>query len=477
MDSFIRKQYLQGTAVIDQHKGTKSELGGFLATIPLDTIIVPTLSAIAMPSGIILHDTYETIIDTLIGHLKGQQLDGIFLALHGSMCVQGIEDPEGDLLRRLRQMFPQAVIGCTLDHHANVTKEMVEYSDFLVGYRTHPHVDHYEVGCAAAALMVRPDIKKLEKAFVKLPFVTPAENRSEPIEKLKTYAELLFQNPDIVGASFFVGYPWADVSIMGCSVYVLQKKAILGTSMPSTRFAEEFASFFWSLRDDFHFALEKVDSIPKLLKQKGKQKIEGPLVLDELSDCTFGGSSGDAVATAWYLANQHIAKSIVIGIVDAETVERAFTVGAGNTEHFTIGGKICRKDNPSIVGKATVASLHKDVRPQSPMLMESGMLFKRVAIIDFRGVLLAVIEYPGQIGGPAFLEAVGLRVEDFDCIVVKEGMNPFVTYREVASSIVMVESPGFNPQVLSPDLYTRLIEPVYPIFPMEADSYIPRRCI
>lgn len=467
----MRKQYLQGQAVVEQHQGTRSELGGFLATIPLGTDIVPTLSAIAMPSGIILRDTYETIVDTLLCHLSGQQLDGIFLALHGSMCVQGIEDPEGDLLHRLRTLFPQAIIGCTLDHHANVTREMVEYSDFLVGYRTHPHVDQYEVGCAAAALMIRSDIKSLEKAFIKLPFVTRAENRSEPIVQLKTYTELLCQNPEIIGASFFVGYPWADVSIMGCSVYVLQKRGDSRTQ--STQYAEEFALFFWSLRDDFHFTLEKISSIPKLLKQKN----DGPLVLDELSDCTFGGSSGDAVATAWYLANQHIAKSIVIGIVDAETVERAFSVGAGNTEHFTIGGKICRKNNPPIVGRARVASLHTDVRPQSPMLMESGMLFKRVAIIDFKGVLLAVIEYPGQIGGPAFLEAVGLRVEDFDCIVVKEGMNPFVTYREVASSIVMVESPGFNPQVLSPDLYTRLVEPVYPIFPMEADSYIPRRCI
>lgn len=319
--------------------------------------------------------------------------------------------------------------------------------------------------------MIRSDIKSLEKAFIKLPFVTRAENRSEPIEQLKAYAERLCQNPEVVGASFFVGYPWADVSIMGCSVYVLLKRE--NVRKQSTRYAEEFASFFWSLRDDFHFTLEKISSIPKLLKQKN----DGPLVLDELSDCTFGGSSGDAVATARYLADHHIAKSIVIGIVDAETVEKAFTVGEGNSAHFTIGGKVCKRDNPPIVGKATVASLHTDVRPQSPMLMESGMLFKRVALLAYEGVLLAVIEYPGQIGGPAFLEAVGLRAGSFDCIVVKEGMNPFVTYREVASSIVMVESPGFNPQVLSPNLYTRLAEPVYPIFPMEADSYIPRRCI
>jgi len=258
---------------------------------------------------------------------------------------------------------------------------------------------------------------------------------------------------------------------MGCSVYVLQQRA--GAHLEPARYAVEFAAFFWSLRDDFHFALEKVESIPRLLAQKS----DGPVVLDELSDCTFGGSSGDAVATARYLADHHIAKAIVVGIVDAETVGKAFMVGEGGSAHFSIGGKVCVKDNPAIIGQATVVSLHKDVRPQSPMLMESGMLFKRVAIIGFKGVLLAVIEYPGQIGGPAFLEAVGLRVEDFDCIVVKEGMNPFVTYREVASSIVMVESPGFNPQTLSPDLYTQLKEPIYPIFPMEADAYIPRRCI
>jgi microcystin degradation protein MlrC len=227
------------------------------------------------------------------------------------------------------------------------------------------------------------------------------------------------------------------------------------------------------LRDDFRFPLEKVDSIPAMIEKKHP----GPIVLNELSDCTFGGSSGDAVATARFCAEHSITKTIAVGIVDPVAVSQAFTARKGSSIWLSVGGKVCRNGNPAIEGEMTLVGLYQDVCPQSSMTMETGMLFKRVALVEYQGVYLALIEYPGQIGGPAFLSAIGLDPMDFNCIIVKEGLNPFVTYDGIASRIVMIESPGFNPQQLNPGMFKHIAKGVYPIFPMEADAYVPRRYI
>jgi len=467
IDAFKRKQYLKGSDVISAHRGTRSELGGFLSAIPGAIEIVPTISAVAMPSGIVTRAAYDELRDELLSRLPGDGCDGIFLALHGSMCVEDLEDPEGDLLSILRKKYPGTVIGCTLDHHANVSKAMVANSDFLVGFRTHPHVDQYEVGVHAAGLIMDPRLRKAEKAFIQIPMVTPAENRTEPISLLKQRTEELCARPGILSASYFVGYPWADVSIMGSSVYVLQQP---GVSQP---YAEEFASLLWSLRDAFHYEIRDLSSLGFLMSPHPQK----PVILNELSDCTFGGSSGDVVSTATYLVKHRAPSAAVVGIVDPTTVEEAFSLGEGTWGDFSIGGKICLRDNPPLHVRARVESLHRNVRPKSPMLMESGMLFTRVAVLRVDDVRLMMIEYPGQIGGPAFFDAIGLSAENFQTIVVKEGLNPFVTYRETAREIIMVESPGFDPQKLSPDLYRHLNRSIYPIQYIDLDAFMPRRSL
>ena len=467
IDAFRRKQYLKGNDVISGHRGRRSELGGFLSAIPDTVEIVPTISAEAMPSGIVAKAAYEELRDELLSRLPGDDIDGIFLALHGSMCVEDLEDPEGDLLSILRKKYPDAVIGCTLDHHANVSAAMVANSDFLVGFRTHPHVDQYEVGVHAAGLITDPRLRRARKAFIQIPMVTPAENRSEPIRLLKRRTEELCARPGVLSASYFVGYPWADVSIMGSSVYVLQQPDV------TEPYAEDFARLLWSLRDAFHYEIHSLPSLEFLLSPHPQK----PVILNELSDCTFGGSSGDVVSTATYLVRHRAPSAAVVGIVDPSTVEEAFSLGEGAWGDFSIGGKICLRDNPPLRVRALVESLRRNVRPQSPMLMESGMLFGRVAVLKVDDVRLMIIEYPGQIGGPAFFDAIGLSAKNFQTIVVKEGLNPFVTYKDSGREIIMVESPGFDPQKLTPNLYRHLNRSIYPIQFIDLEAFMPRRSL
>ena len=68
------------------------------------------------------------------------------LDLHGAMVVQGYDDGEAELLRRIREVAPDVPIAVALDFHGNLSPALVERANIITGYRTYPHVDMGETG-------------------------------------------------------------------------------------------------------------------------------------------------------------------------------------------------------------------------------------------------------------------------------------------------------------------------------------------
>src|SRR5207247_4681759 len=99
-------------------------------------------------------------------------------ALRGATVAHGTPDVEGAILDLVRRRVgPDVPVVATLDLHANVTTRMTQAADALVLYHTAPHVDVFETGQRAAALLRRIliDGAKPVTAFVKVPCVFPAE--------------------------------------------------------------------------------------------------------------------------------------------------------------------------------------------------------------------------------------------------------------------------------------------------------------
>lgn len=460
---FRKTQYVAGADILARHRGTASEIGGILKVLAEEGVdVLPTLSAWAMPSGVVTRDTYA--------HLKGEMLrrigdghgdlDGVLLTLHGSMTVDGLEDPEGDLLGSIRAGFPDLKrLAATLDHHANVSAAMVRHTDFLVGYRTHPHVDQFAVGALAAARMVEliRNGPVLASAFIKLPLITATENRSEPIDILHADVTRLEQEAGVFTCSFFVGYAWADVNVIGASVLAVTG----GDQALADRCANELAGRMWELRRDFRFPLCTPDEAISLgLAAPGR-----PVVLDELCDCTLGGASGDVVATARRLVERGVRDCVVVGIVDPESVAAAATAGAGQTVRLTVGGRICTDQNPPLLLEGRVRSLHDSVTGGSSIHAGYESDLGRIAVVEAGGVAVILVERAGKIGGPGFLEALGIDPRAKKLIVVKEGLNPLVEYADLAARIIMVDTPGFDPQTLRGADYHRIPRPIFPMDP------------
>ena len=461
LDDFRRTQLLGGAAIVEAHAGTGSEVGGALEALRRHGAeVVPTLSAWAMPSPLVERSAYEEIRGRLLrGLADAGPLDGILLCLHGAMTVEGTEDPEGDLLQRVRARWPETPLAVTLDHHANVTETMAAASDVLVGYRTHPHVDQLEVGRRAAEHLVEriESGEEFATAFVKLPLITPAENRGEPIDRLRAEAEEIDTDPAVVCSSFYVGYPWADVGIQGAAVSVTTRN----DPARARACARRLAARMWSLRGEFRFPIHPVAEAVRM----GRAVPGRPVVLNELADCTLGGASGDVVSTARYLYEHAIGPSAAVGVVDAVSAPAAAAAGPGAPVRLSIGGRVCTEDNPPLEFEGTVRSVHRDVHGHTSIHSGYETPVGAIAVVEGRGLSIVLIERAGKLGGPTFLEEVGLDPRALEFIVVKEGLNPLVTYRDVAASILMVDSPGFDRQIPRPRDYSRLRRPVYPLDP------------
>lgn len=461
LDSFKATKYLTGPEVVAQHRGENSELGGVLKVLEEENVtICPAVSAWAMPSGVVTAETYQQIKGDMLRRIGevSDSLDGVLLSLHGSMTVEGLEDPEADLLGTLRRDFPQIpYLGTTLDHHGNISQAMISHVDFSVGYRTHPHIDQFDIGRRAACHMVEliKDGPTLTKSFVKLPQITATENRTQPVDEMHQEIKRIEQDPAVFSCSYFVGYAWADVGVIGASVLAITRE----DQALADKYADQLACSMWDRRKDFQFPL----STPAEAIRDGLKDGKFPVVLDELCDCTMGGASGDIVATAGALIDQRAKNSLVTGVVDPQAVADAQAAGVGQTVKLSIGGKICTQDNPPLLVEGVVKIVCDSAVGNSGILTGYESDLGKIAVVDVDGVEILLIENPGMLGGPRFLVNLGIDPSKKDFIVVKEGMNPVLEYQGIAARLVMLDTPGFNRQTLRGGDYQKIPRPIYPI--------------
>ena len=106
----------------------------------------------ASPSAHVTEDAFERIVRTIGRRHRDAAgpLDAVYLDLHGAMVAEHLDDGEGEMLARVRQLIGHDMpLVASLDLHANVTPRDGRAADALIAYRTYPHVDMADTGRAA----------------------------------------------------------------------------------------------------------------------------------------------------------------------------------------------------------------------------------------------------------------------------------------------------------------------------------------
>jgi microcystin degradation protein MlrC len=449
LDYFRRNGYLlYGEEIWDAHRGMRNELAGFLEVCRRRGIeAVPTLAAWAVPHGLVVPAAYAELKAELLGRLRAAEpLDGVYLSLHGSMIVEGLDDPEGDLLEAVREAIGDRPLVATLDFHGNVTARIARAADILVGYNSFPHTNLFETGQKAAELAWRHHgrTRDLRRVFVKIPLVAPMERMTivgdEPMVRLIRELEAAEDGERILALSAFGVQCWLDIQEMGCSVLgVARKDAVEGAREVVARTARAF----WGLREVFtDFPFHSPEEAIRL----GLASAAQPIVLNEPADNVGAGATGDSTYLLEALLRQRVVAPTYLPIVDPEAVAAAAAAGVGAEIELPVGGKLNQRFSRPVTVRGRVRTLFDGrYRYAGPMFHGVETSMGRTAVLEVGGSLfLQLTELPVWTIDPEHYRCAGLTPERAKFLVVKSQGSFKAAYEGLAKQVFYVDTPGIS---------------------------------
>src|SRR5580692_8557687 len=301
--------------------------------------LVPTISCAASPSAHVTEDAYERIVKMMIDGIKAAgPLDAVYLDLHGAMVTEHLDDGEGEILARVREVIGRDLpLVASLDLHANVTPEMVEHADALIAYRTYPHVDMADTGRAAArhlALLLGTR-QKFAKAFRQLPFLIPISWQCTNDQPAKGIYQRLaaLQSEAVPTLSFCPGFPAADFCHCGPSVFAYGQ-----TQADADATADKLAGLIESHENDFDGRIYTPDEGVRLAMELAKTASK-PIILADTQDNPGAGGDSDTTGILRALVRNRAYKAAIGAIYDPISANAAHAAGVGATVTLALGGR------------------------------------------------------------------------------------------------------------------------------------------
>ncbi len=420
---------------------------------------LPLLHARAVPGGPVARATYEAFKAEFLDRLKAAlPIDGLYLAMHGAMNVEGMDDAEGDWISAARAVVgPDVPVAASYDLHGNVTQKIIDQLDIFAGYRTAPHIDVRETMVRAWSMLVRA-LKTGEKpgvAWAPVPVLLPGERTSTEDEPAKSlYLKLPEHDavPGIWDANLMVGYVWADEPRgTACAVVTAVDKAA------AEEVTAAIAQSYWDAREDFRFGpvtgpLEDMLDIAERMETR-------TIILADSGDNPTGGGVGDRADVLKALLTRSIDEVLIAGITDRPAVEHCFAAGAGARVSLKVGGSL-DPASPSVEVEADVVFLD-----------DPGPTAEQQAVVRIGGITLVLASRRRPYHNIADFTRLGLDPTTVRLLVVKSGyLSPELA--PIANPNLMALTDGVINQDIENLPSHRRHQPSYPF--VKDFSYMPK---
>lgn len=431
-----------------------------------DAEFLPTIHARAIAGGPVARHTYEAFKAEFLERLKPLlPLDGLYLAMHGAMYVEGMEDAEGDWISSARALVgDDCTLSASYDLHGNVTQRILDALDMYSTYRTAPHIDVEETMRRSVSMLVK-SLKtgvKPTLLWAPIPVVLPGERTSTVDEPAKSlYAELpgIDALDGVWDASLMVGYVWADEPrATAAAIMTGTDRAVL------EREAKRLAKAYWDVREEFVFGCE-TGSIEECVA-KAIASPTGPVVLAESGDNPTGGGVGDRADVLAELIAKGATGVVFAGIADKVATETCYAAGVGATLELTVGASLDTKGSKPVTGRFMVKFLH-----------ETADAADRQAVVSIGGIDLVLSAKRRPYHNIVDFTRLGLDPHTAKIVVVKSGyLSPELA--PIANPNLMALSAGVVDQFVErlPRLHKE--HPTYPFdkdFSFEPQAFLSAR--
>ncbi|CDX24837.1 conserved hypothetical protein [Mesorhizobium plurifarium] len=466
LEHFRARALLLGEEIPAARRGTRTALGAvFDAANRFDWTLSYPLAASATPGGTVTGETFEQLCAWFLAGAEG--CDGALINLHGAMVAEGYEDPEGEILARLRAILgPGAPIVATLDLHANVTKKMAANASALIAVRTYPHIDYYERAWQGAELLDRALRGEIHPRTViaKRPILEGLDGgRTQvgPMRELINRGAALEDSGKALVVSVCAGFSLSDVYDVGPSVTVTAD----GDTMQAQRIAEEFMDYAWETRE--FRSLPQDSSIDEAMQRAkaGEASAEKPLVLADNSDNPGGGAYGDSTNLLRAMIAADLQNAAFHAIFDPAAVQAGIAIGVGNKGRILLGGKHAPEmgGGPLEVEAQVVSITDGRFRCYGPAFGGGAWRsFGPSLMLRVGGIEIAVISRNDQATDLAQLTSLG--IDPFHCatIALKSSHHFRAAFEPIARDVIRVDGGGMLGGALR-SAYRHVRRPIWPL--------------
>ena len=471
----------RGKDLLDRYGEGGSQVDGFLTVAAREGWeVVPAATYTGGSSGMVDQIVFETFWDEIKPVLTtaiDDGLDAIFLSLHGAMVTSGLEDPDGELLERIRaipgaQSLP--IFGA-FDLHANMTAKRGALSDSLVCYRECPHTDCFDIGVYATELLARcfmTGIRPRHHVLV-TPIVWPPTGtgtKDGPMHALEAEARRLErETPGVLAINVAPGYSYADVHDAGLSFGVVTE----GDDAAAKGALRRLAQMAWEMREGGVPFEHDLDTVVRNFVPGGK----GPVIVVDPADNIGGGGPGDCTDVMRAFLKYDIAGTAVV-IADAEAVAKLQSVPIGGRITLPIGGKGWRLDRGPVTLEVELVSRSdgrfeiEDANSNQAVVLGRNINMGPSAVVRHRGLTILLTSDKMAPFDLAQWRSQGVEPRDLSMIGVKAAVGHRAAYDKISSASFTVASSGPCTGDLTRLPYQRLRRPVFPLDPIDRPSWL-----
>ncbi len=453
-----------GQDVVTQWGDAHHEIGGMLEGTGRENFdIIPIIGAWGTPGGVLTRETYEEIWQLIEAGVRAAgRLDGILLALHGSMVAEHLASADGETCSRLRRLVgPHVPIVMTLDMHANISAPMISETDATLCYKTYPHVDQREIGREAASLLariVREGIRPRQHC-IKLPMLIHIARQYTGSGAMKALMERVREverRAGILSVSLAPGYIYADVPHMGVSVLCVAN----GDEWLARAAAEEIAGIALARREELNTTLPGLAAAV----EEARFSKERTICFMDCGDNIGAGGPGDSTVLLHAVNAARLTPFCGI-LYDPHAADRCRAAGIGQTIDLMVGGRQSGAAAAPLHLTGVVRFLHDgkfteaEPRHGGHRFLDQGY----TAVVE-RGdgsivVLNSLRIMPTSL---AQLTSLGIEPQKMRAIIVKGATAPLAAYGPLGE-VIQVDSEGVTRAGPELFVYTHRPRPLFPL--------------
>lgn len=463
LDAFQRYLMVSGPEVLTAGLG-KDEIAGAASIADAHGIIlVPVFASDGGCGPTVSDSTYDYLKKRLISELSTviNEVDGVYLRLHGAMTTEILDDVEGDLITTIREMTsPTFPIAVSCDFHGHFTQKMASGTDLIAGYQTCPHIDFFETGARAMKLMaaVLEGVRKPTLAYRKVKMIGPAEGHDTKVGPMREVLDRLHEIeklPGVLDATVFCTQPWLEVQELGWSAVVVTEE----DGELAQRYADELAAMMWERRERVLYA--KTELSEGIAQVHKSAESERPFIFADGSDSPSAGSTGDSAYLLEYLVKNNINEKVFMSVTDKAAAEACFAAGVGKEVTVKIGGTLAPRFFKSVEVTGVVSTLCDGVYQSKypSKIFNAGP----TAVLKIGDIHVVITSKPAFMLDYQLYLRVGLDITTAKIVQAKSAGAYRAYYEPLAFACIDFAAPGPSDSRLEIMPFTKPRRPLWPI--------------